>query len=88
MPRGRTWVVVLACGIVLVGGCALWALLVQRVGTDVCTLPRVPLRAGAVRCHLHRHRLSRARVQLSGAQPRHTSFVLDMEVYGAGVAPR
>lgn len=55
MPRDRTWILAAVCGIVLAGSCVLWALLVKGVGTDVCTLPRVPRRAGPVACHRHRH---------------------------------
>ena len=48
--RHSTSLVVSACAVVLVVSCVLWALLVQRIGTDVCSLHPVPKRAGPVSC--------------------------------------
>ena len=51
--RYSTTIVVVACAVVLAASCVLWSLLVQRVGTDVCSLRPVPHRAGPVKCHRH-----------------------------------
>jgi hypothetical protein len=60
MPRGRTWIVAVVCGVVLALACVLWALLVHSIGTDVCTLPRIPRRAGPVTCHRQTTSVSQA----------------------------
>ena len=60
MPRGHTWIVAVACGVVLALGCVLWALLAQSIGTDVCTLSRLPRRAGPVSCDRHTTRVRQA----------------------------
>ena len=68
ISRAKGWIVALACGVVLLAGCALWAVLVESVGTNVCSLPHVPRRAGLVRCNHHRHPLRRrASAHLGGA---------------------
>jgi hypothetical protein len=60
VPRDRTWIVAVVCGVVLALACVLWALLVHSIGTDVCTLSHIPRRAGPVRCHRQTTRLSQA----------------------------
>jgi len=51
MPRRHTSIVVAVCGVVLVVCCILWALLVQKIGPDVCSRRPIPPRAGPVSCH-------------------------------------
>lgn len=59
--RHYTAIVVAACAVVLVASCVIWSLLVQRVGTDVCSLHPVPHRAGPVKCrqHVRSHRAAK-----------------------------
>ena len=64
MPRGRTWIVAVVCGVVLALGCVLWALLVQSIGTDVCSQPRIPQRAGPVSCHRQTTKVSQAAMRV------------------------
>jgi uncharacterized membrane protein len=53
MRQRRVLLTVVSMGIVLVFACVVWAIAVQRVVPNVCSLAHPPAHAGYVDCPIH-----------------------------------